>query len=296
VDNIPRGIAFVLVSILFFVALDTTAKFMTGTLDPVQIVWGRYIFSVLLLPFLMGPRRLILATRSRRPWLQLLRGILLVATTACFFTAIKYIPLADAIAIGFVSPLLGTALAIPVLGEKVGVRRWSAIAIGFVGVLIVLRPGFEDRHWAYFLPLVVAALMATYNVATRLVVRHDTADTSLAYTNVFGALVATVAIVLLPDVWTTPSAIDWGFLVAIGAFGSIGHFCLILAYRSAPVSTLAPFTFGHIVLAVASGWLVFGDWPDLWTLIGASVVAGSGIYVFRREAMLARAARASAAD
>lgn len=294
VDNIPRGIAFVLLSIVFFVALDTTAKFMTGVLDPVQIVWGRYVFSVLLLPLLMGPRRLLLATRSRRPWLQLLRGILLASTTACFFTAIKYIPLADAIAIGFVSPLLGTALAIPILGEKVGVRRWSAIAIGFVGVLIVLRPGFEDRHWAYFLPLVVAALMATYNVATRLVIRHDSADTSLAYTNIFGALAASVAIVLLPGVWTQPSAIDWGFLVAIGAFGSIGHFFLILAYRSAPVSTLAPFTFGHIVLAVAAGWLVFNDWPDMWTLIGATVVAGSGIYVFRREAMLARAARTQA--
>jgi drug/metabolite transporter (DMT)-like permease len=288
-DNIPRGIAFVLLSIVFFVSLDTTAKFMTGSLDPIQVVWGRYVFSVLLLPVMIGPRRLRLAMRTRRPWLQLLRGALLASTTATFFTAIKYIPLADAIAIGFVSPLLGTALAIPVLGEKVGVRRWSAIAIGFVGVLIVLRPGFEERHWAYFLPLVVAALMATYNVATRLVVRHDTADTSLAYTNVFGAVASTLAILVLPGVWTTPDTIQWGLLVAIGAFGSIGHFFLILAYRSAPVSTLAPFTFGHIILAVSAGWLVFNDWPDVWTLIGAAVVAGSGIYVFRREAMLARA-------
>ncbi len=292
-DNIPRGITFVLLSIVFFVSLDSTAKFMTGSLDPMQVVWGRYIFSVLLLPFLMGPRRLRLAVRSKRPWLQLLRGALLAATTATFFTAIKYIPLADAIAIGFVSPLLATALAIPILGEKVGVRRWSAIAIGFVGIMIVLRPGFEERHWAYFLPLIVATLMATYNVCTRLVVRHDTADTSLAYTNVFGAVVSTIAIVSLPGVWTAPDAIQWGLLVAIGAFGSIGHFCLILAYRSAPVSTLAPFTFGHIVLAVIAGWLIFNDWPDAWTLVGAAVVAGSGIYVFRREAILARQARAS---
>lgn len=288
-DNIPRGIAFVLLSIVFFVSLDTTAKFMTGSLDPIQVVWGRYVFSVLLLPLLMGPRRLRLAMRTKRPWLQLLRGALLASTTATFFTAIKYIPLADAIAIGFVSPLLGTALAIPVLGEKVGVRRWTAIAVGFVGVLIVLRPGFEERHWAYFLPLVVAALMATYNVATRLVVRHDTADTSLAYTNVFGAVASTVAILVLPGVWTAPDTFQWGMLIAIGAFGSIGHFFLILAYRSAPVSTLAPFTFGHIILAVTAGWLVFNDWPDIWTLVGAAVVAGSGIYVFRREAMLARA-------
>lgn len=287
-DNVPRGIAFVLMSIVFFVSLDTTAKYMTGTLDPVQVVWGRYVFSVLLLPLLMSPRRLRVAFHTRKPWLQLLRSVLLVATTATFFTAIKYIPLADAIAIGFLSPLLGTALAIPVLGEKVGVRRWTAIAIGFVGVMIVLRPGFEERHWAYFLPLLVALLMAVYNVCTRLVVRHDSADTSLACTNAFGAIAATVAVILLPGVWQEPTAIDWGFMAAVGAFGSLGHFCLILAYRSAPVSTLAPFTFGHIVLAVLAGWLVFNDLPDLWTMVGAAIVAGSGIYVFRREAMLAR--------
>jgi len=287
-DNVPRGVAFVLLSIVFFVALDTTAKYMTGLLDPLQVVWGRYVFSALLLPLIMSPGRLRLAMRTRKPWLQLLRSAMLVGTTATFFTAIKYIPLADAIAIGFLSPLLGTALAIPVLGEKVGLRRWTAIAVGFVGVMIVLRPGFEERHWAYFLPLVVALLMAIYNVSTRLVLRHDSADTSLAYTNVFGALAATVAVLMVPGIWQTPTAIDWGMLAAVGAFGSLGHFCLILAYRSAPVSTLAPFTFSHIVLAVLAGWLVFNDLPDLWTMVGATIVAGSGIYVFRREAMLAR--------
>jgi len=288
VDNVPRGIVFVFLSIAFFVSLDTTAKFMTGSMDPLQVTWGRYLFSVLLLPLLLSPRRLRSAIRSSRPWLQLLRSVLLASTTATFFTAIKFIPLADAIAIGFVSPLLATALAIPILGEKVGVRRWTAIAIGFAGVMIVLRPGFEDRHWAYFLPLAVAAMMALYNVATRLVIRHDSADTSLLYTNVFGAVATSVVVMTVPGIWQEPAAVDWLFLAAIGAFGSLGHFCLILAYRNAPVSTLAPFTFTHIVLAVAAGWIVFGDWPDLWTLVGAAVVAGSGIYVFRREAQLAR--------
>lgn len=287
-ENVPRGIACCLLSILFFVSLDTMAKLMTETLDPLQVVWGRYVFSVLLLPLLMGPRRAFVSLKTRRPWLQLLRSALLVSTTFTFFTAIKYIPLADAIAIGFVSPLLGTALAIPILGERVGVRRWSAIAVGFVGVMIVLRPGFEERHWAYFLPLVVAMLMATYNIATRIVVRYDSADTSLAYTNVMGALAATIAVCLVPGVWQMPAAVDWGMMVAVGAFGSIGHFMLIKAYRYAPVSTLAPFTFSHIVLAVAAGWAVFGDWPDDLTLLGAMIVAGAGIYVFRREAVLAR--------
>ena len=159
-DNVSRGILFVFLSMACFVTLDTVAKFMAGVIDPLQVVWGRYVFSVLLLPVIIPPRRLRLAVRTKRPWLQLLRSVLLVSTTAAFFTAIKYMPLADAIAIGFVAPLIGTALSIPVLKEKVGLRRWSAIAIGLVGVLIILRPGFEERHWAYFLPLAAATMMA----------------------------------------------------------------------------------------------------------------------------------------
>lgn len=290
-DNVPRGIVFALLSVAFFVSLDTTAKYMTARLDPLQLAWGRYLFSVLVLPLVLSPRRLRLALATKRPLIQLLRSVLLVSTTATFFTAIKYIPLADAIAIGFVSPLLATAISIPVLGEKVGARRWTAIAIGFVGVLIVLRPGLADRSWAYFLPLAVATMMACYNVLTRFVVRHDSADTSLAYTNAFGALAATVAVALVPGIWQPPDAFDWAMMAALGLLGSLGHFCLILAYRHAPVSTLAPFSFTQMILAVAAGWLVFGNWPDLWTFVGAATIAASGIYVFHREAMLARQAR-----
>ncbi len=287
-DNIPRGILFVLLAILCFVSLDTVAKFMGGVLDPLQVVWGRYFFSVLLLPLMVPPRRLRVSLRTKRPWLQLLRSVLLVSTTAVFFTAITFMPLADAIAIGFIAPLIGTALSIPVLGEKVGLRRWSAIAIGFIGMLIVLRPGFEDRHWAYFLPLAAAVMMAGYNVATRLVVRSDSADTSLVWTNVFGAVVSCIVVVAVPGIWQPPGALDWAMLVTIGGLASLGHICLILAFRYAPIGTLAPFTYAEIVLAVIAGWIAFGDWPDIWTFVGAAVIAGAGIYVFRREAQLAR--------
>jgi drug/metabolite transporter (DMT)-like permease len=294
VDNIPRGIVMVLLSILFFVSLDTTAKLMTETHPPFQIAWGRYLFSVMLLPMLIRPREFRVAFRSNRPGLQLIRSILLVSTTCTFFTAIKYIPLGDAIAIGFASPLFATALAIPFLGEKVGMRRWTAILIGFAGVLIVLRPGFEARHWAYFLPLAVAMMMATYNVLTRLVNRFDSAQTSIAFNNATGALIMTAVILLLPGQWTGLSVGNWATLAALGAFGMTGHFCLILAYRYAPVSTLAPFTYSQMILAVIIGLVIFGDVPDLPTLFGAAVIAGSGIYVFRREAALARDTRATA--
>jgi drug/metabolite transporter (DMT)-like permease len=293
-DNIPRGIALILLSLVFFVSLDTTAKLMTEVYPPFQVAWGRYLFSVVLLPLLIRPRDMRSAFRTKRIGLQLIRSLLLVSMTCGFFVTIKFIPLADAVAIGFAAPFLTTAFAIPILGEKVGLRRWTAILIGFVGVLIVVRPGFEERHWAYFLPLGVAVMAALYNCLTRLVNRFDSAQTSIAFNNTAGVVIMTLVIVLVPGQWSELSTIDWMTLVAIGGFGMAGHFCLILAYRNAPVSALAPFTFAHIVMAIIAGLVVFGDMPDWPTLFGAGVIAGSGIYVFHRESVLSRRARQAA--
>ncbi len=291
-DNIPRGIALTLISIVFFVALDSLAKIMTQTLPSLQIAWGRYVFSVVLLPLLISPRLLIPALRTRRLDLQMARSVLLVSVTCSFFIAIRHIPLADAVAIGFAAPFITTVLAIPVLDEKVGIRRWTAIAIGFAGVMIVLRPGFEERHWAYFLPLGVAAGMATYNVLTRLVNRYDEARTSMAYNNVAGASVMSLVVLLLPGQWMPPGALDWLMLALLGGCAMTGHYCLIHAFRHAPVSALAPFTYSHMILAMIAGLVVFGEVPDLWTLVGVAVIAASGLYIFHREATLrARATR-----
>jgi len=290
-DNIPRGIGLILLSIFFFVSLDTTAKLMTESHPALQVAWGRYVFSVLLLPLLIRPRDFRAALRTKKLGLQIVRSILLVSMTCGFFVTISYIPLADAVAIGFAAPFITTALAIPVLGEKVGIRRWSAIIVGFIGVLIVLRPGFEDRHWAYFLPIGVAFAAALYNVLTRLVNRYDSAQTSIAFNNSAGVVVMSLVVVLIPGQWAPLDAFNWLNLVAIGAFGMAGHYCLVLAYRNAPVSALAPFTFSHMVLAILAGMIVFGHVPDWPTFLGAGIIAGSGIYVFHREAVVARRAR-----
>ena len=291
-DNIPRGIALTLASIVFFVILDSMAKIMTQTLPSLQIAWGRYVFSVMLLFFLISPRSLIPALRTKRLDLQMARSVLLVSVTCAFFIAIRHVPLADAIAIGFAAPFITCMLAIPVLGEKVGLRRWSAIIVGFAGVMIVLRPGFEERHWAYFLPLGVAAGMAAYNVLTRLVNRYDEARTSMAYNNVAGSAIMSLAVLVLPGQWTTPGAIDWLMLVLLGGCAMTGHYCLIHAFRHAPVSTLAPFTYSHMVLAMIAGLVVFDEVPDAWTLAGVGVIAASGLYIFHRETTLrARASR-----
>ncbi len=283
-DNIPRGILLTLVSTLFFVALDTLAKLLIEASPVLQVAWGRYIFSILLLPLLIPPRRLCQAFRSRRPLLQLSRSALLISMTVGFFTAIKYIPLVDAVVIGFAAPFLTTALAIPVLGERVGARRWTAITIGFVGVLIALRPDFDERHWAYFIPVGVAAAMAGYNVLTRLANRYDTAQTSIAYSNITGAIILSVLVVVIPGSWGPLSAFDWASLAMLGACATAGHFTLILAFRNAPVSVLAPFTFAHIVMALLAGLIVFQEIPDAMTIVGAAIIVASGVYVFHREA------------
>jgi drug/metabolite transporter (DMT)-like permease len=288
VDNIPRGTAYFLLSLVFFVSLDTLAKHLTQTYSPVEVAWGRYVFAVLLLPVFLSPRRMVLAARTSRPWMQLLRSFLLAVTTCLFFLSVKYIPLADAVAIGFVAPLLTTALAIPLLGEKVGPRRWAAIVIGLVGALIIMRPGLELRHWAYFLPIATAACMAFFTILTRKLARHDSSDTTMFYTALVGAVVLSLAV---PFFWQPPQTIDWVMFAAAGAFGSAGHFALIIAYRYAPVSLLAPFTFMHMVLAVIFGFTFFGNFPDGFTLAGAAIIAAAGIYVFRREAQLRREAR-----
>ncbi len=289
-DNIPRGIAFTLLSIAFFVALDSAAKVMTQTHPPLQVAWGRYVFSVVLLPLLIRPRDVIPALATRRPDLQAARSVLLVSATCLFFLALSHIPLADAIAIGFAAPFITSMLAIPVLREKVGPRRWLAIVAGFVGVMIVLRPGFEERHWAYFLPLGVAAALAVYNVLTRLVNRYDPARTSMAYNNVAGALIMSLVVVILPGHWMPLAAGDWLTLAMMGGFAMTGHFLLILAYRHAPVSAVAPFSYGQIVLATVAGLAVFGEVPDSGTLAGAAVIIAAGVYIFRREAILRRLA------
>ncbi len=292
-DNIPRGIALMLVSVVFFVSLDSAAKIMTETLPPLQIAWGRYVFSFVFLPFLIRPRQLIPTFRTNRPDLQAARSVILVSLTCAFFTALRYIPLAEAVAIGFAAPFITSMLAISVLGEKVGIRRWIAITIGFIGVLIVLRPGFEERHWAYFLPLGVAVGMAAYNVLTRLVNRYDSARTSMAYSNVAGTVVMSLVVFILPGQWAPLGADDWVTLAMLGVFAMSGHFCLILAYRHAPVSALAPFSYSHLVLAMVAGLVVFGEVPDLATLAGVAVIAASGVYVFRREAIMRRKATGS---
>lgn len=283
-DNASLGIGLLVAAELVFATLDTVAKHLSQEMPVGMVVWGRYAFNfAFMLPFLLR-RRPAEVLRVHRLGLVLLRGVQLLAATACFFTAIRYIPLADAVAIGFVAPLFVVALSVPLLGERVGPRRWTAVLIGLVGTLVIVRPGFAEVHWAYGLMILLAFIFATFVINTRVLTRTERPLAMLFYTTLVGAAGASL---FLPFVWQSPTLPQWGFMALMGALGGFSHLLLIHAYRVATASLLAPFQYAQIVFAGFYGWLVFGDLPDGWVVAGTLILVGSGLYVLRREAQLA---------
>lgn len=277
------GIGLLVLAELVFATMDTVAKHLSQEMPVGMVVWGRYAFNfAFMLPFLLR-RHPSEVLRVQRLGLVLFRGVQLLAATACFFTAIRYIPLADAVAIGFVAPLFVVALSVPLLGERVGPRRWTAVLIGLGGTLVIVRPGFAEGHWAYGLVIVLAFIFATFVINTRILTRTERPVSMLFYTTLVGA---TGASLILPFVWQTPTLEQWGLMAVMGALGGCSHLLLIHAYRVATASLLAPFQYAQIVFAGFYGWLVFGDVPDAWVIGGTAILVGSGLYVLRREARL----------
>jgi drug/metabolite transporter (DMT)-like permease len=283
-----RGITLYLAAILNFSGLDTLAKYLTRDYHVMQIAWGRYVFSAAFLLLLVPRYGLWKPLRSARPWFQVMRAFLLAAVSLMFFVAVSFLPLTEVTAIGFMAPLILTGLAHFVLREKVGVRRWAAICAGFCGVLVIIRPGFDVVHWAAFLAVAMAASNAVYLLATRMLAGVDSAQTTIFYTGIVGAIGFSL---IVPFFWTPPSLSGWIAMIALGLFGGLGHYLLIHAYTMAPASLLAPFSYTAILWVTITGYLAFGDFPDVWTIAGAAIVIASGIYVFYREAYLRRIGR-----
>jgi drug/metabolite transporter (DMT)-like permease len=196
-------------------------------------------------------------------------------------TALRYLQLDQVLAIMFSTPFFVAALSIPILGEYVGPRRWAAICVGFIGVLVVTRPGFGGIHPVAILTLLCALSYAFYSITTRLLLRHDSSETTLFYSNTVGAGIMSL---IVPFVWTWPEQ-WWHFalLMLMGCVGMFGHFLLILAHRLAPASVLSPFIYTQIVWVLLAGYFIFGDIPNQWTLVGAAIVIASGLYLLYRE-------------
>jgi drug/metabolite transporter (DMT)-like permease len=208
-----------------------------------------------------------------------------MTTTGLFNLALRTTPLATATSIMFTTPLLVTVLSIPLLGEKVGRRRWTGLAVGFLGALVIVRPWQEEiggpAAGVFFL-LIAALFNANYQIATRFV-RTDEPLTSLLFTATAGAIVTSA---IVPMFWTPPTLGQWLLLMASGLAGGLGHFCLIKAMTAAPASVVAPFSYSSLIWATTFGLLIWGDWPDLWTWVGAGLIIGSGLYIFHRERVL----------
>jgi len=281
-DNNPvRGIAIMCLSMFFFVAMDALARELTQRLSVGQIMWVRFLIFAAIAFLMVGPRTVKRKLKSRNPWLQVGRGFVMMAEIGAFVLCFRYLPVADVHAVAAVTPLLVTALAAPVLGEIVGWRRWVAVCIGFVTVLVILRPGFRELDWFHILPVGAAALWAVYQVLIRLTGRYDGSDTTLLWTALMGAVIS--SFIGWID-WVWPSTETWLLLIAAGILGGAAHYTLILALSAAPASVLQPFVYTTFLWALALGLIFFSEFPDTVTIAGAAVLIAVGIYVMRREA------------
>ncbi len=289
--GVLRGLILIVAAVFCFALLDATAKWLSQFYPTEQIVWVRYVTGFLFALAYAWRSLGLRVFRSGRLGLQVLRGALLVVCTALNFLALRFLPLADVLAVLFTAPLFTCALSVPLLREKVGWRRWSAIAVGFAGILVIVRPGFAEVHWAVLLALSSAFFGALYNIATRVVAAYDHPKVSLVYVSLVGALIATPGIAFG---WSDPAGWDWGLFVLLGLFGGTGHLLLISAFAAAPASTLAPFSYTQIIWTTILGYLLFDKLPDLWTVAGISVVVVSGLYLLHRERVLGRGITARA--
>ncbi len=279
------GIALMCGAVACFSCLDTTAKYLNTRMDTLEVVWARYTSAFLLALVVSNPVSRPDLLITTRPVLQVVRSALLLFSTMLGFVALRYLRLDQNMTILFSTPFFVAVLSGPFLGEWVGWRRWTAIGVGFLGVMVVLRPGLGGIHPAALLSVVGAILYAFYNISTRLLARTDSTQTTLFYSNLVGAL---ALLPVLPFVWTAPADPLVAFLmILVGLFGGFGHYLLILAIRLAPPMMLSPFIYTQLVWSIAFGYLVFGDVPDRWTLIGGAIVVSSGLFILYREQRVA---------
>jgi drug/metabolite transporter (DMT)-like permease len=275
------GIVLLLGAVVCFAGLDGLGKWINRTNDPLLTAGLRYFSSFVLGSLFLNPWNRPAILRTRAPWLQLARALFLVTATITSFFAVHRLELTQATAISFVSPLIVAVIAGPLLGEWIGVRRAIAVVIGFGGVLVITRPGSGGFQPAMLLAGTTAIANALYSVTTRMLAGRDSSETTMFYMGLVGCA---VFVPVVPFIWVAPaSPAMWGMMIALGAFGALGHWLLILAHKHAPASLLAPFFYVQLLVASVVGFLVFGEVPDRWTILGGAIVMSSGMYLLYRE-------------
>lgn len=281
-DRLTAGMLLMVVAVTCFTGIDSSAKWMGAIGIPlVQIVFARYVTHFALSLAIYIPTEGLGAFRSNAPKKQAIRSLALLAGSALNFLALSYLPITLTITIAFAGPMLVTLLAIPMLGEKVGIRRLIAVATGFVGVLIVVQPWGVSFHPAIFISLTVLLCASLYFIMTRMLSGVDSNPTMQLWSSGLST------VVLLPfalHVWVWPEgALGWAIFIAIGAFGMAGHICVTIAHRWADASVLAPMIYTQIISATLAGIFIFNTYPSQWTLVGGAVIIGSGLYIWNRE-------------
>ena len=277
-----KAIIFSLLGWMFLPVMDGFAKFLSNDLPILQITWARYFFTVVFtLPIMMFFFKKQLVW-SDKPKLQILRGLILLSANICFFYAISIISLAKALTLAFVAPLIVTAFSPLMLGERVGFRRWTAVVVGFIGSLVVIRPGFVELNFASFAALGTGILYGFYLIITRKLSTSDNPLLTLLLTGMVGAILVSAVI---PFYWVKPTLNQWSLMAGIGVFACIGHLFLILSLKYADASKLAPLGYTEIIPNVLIGYYFFSELPDNWTYVGLLIIILSGLYISRREYM-----------
>jgi len=282
--DVLRGIALMCAGVSLFPFMNATVKLLTAHYPVLQIVWARFTghLIVMLIVFLPHYGRGLLA--PRRPIVQIGRSVLMLVSNLVFVIAIARVPLATASAIGFTSPLLVTALSMPLLGERVGPRRWSAVLIGFGGALLIIRPESGLGDPAVLLLLGSAAAYALYQIATRWIAAFDSAAVGIVFAALFGSLATSL---MLPFIFVMPASLfDLLLFCLLGVLGGAGHFLVIKAFQAGPAAVIAPLGYVELIGTATLGYLIFGNFPDGWTWLGAAIIIASGLYIAFRERRL----------
>ena len=280
-----KAITFNLLAWVMLPIMDGFAKYLSSDLPVLQITWARYFFTVaftLPIMFFFFRKNLVW---TDKPKLQLIRGLILLTANVCFFYSISIISLAKALTLAFIAPLIVTAFSPIFLGEKVGFRRWSAVIIGFIGSMVVIRPGFVEINLASLAALGTGVMYGFYLIITRKLSSSDNPLLTLLLTGVVGAIIISF---VMPFVWIKPTLNQWSMMAAIGIFACIGHLFIILSLKYADASKLAPFSYFEIVTNIIIGYYFFSDFPDKWTFLGLFIIILSGIYISRRENIVKR--------
>lgn len=283
----PLAIATICVGVAFLVANDAIAKLLTDRYAPIQIVFLRNLIAV---PIIAAVILAIFGSghlRTRHIRLHALRGAVMVTGAWLYFTALIYLPLAEATALVFSAPIFITALSVPLLGEQVGWRRWGAVLLGFVGVLVIVRPGSAAFQLAALLPIGTALCYALFMISARWIDRRERLWTMMLFAMLFPMIYAAPFAVAA---WEPLHGSDLLLFVGLAICGSLGLALIGQAFRMAPAAIVAPFDYTALIWATGLGWLIWGEVPMLWTMLGAAIIVASGIIIILREARQARAA------